>query len=260
MLIAKDVCSKSFSFKRMSEKSIQERRLRTPWRAQGDTELLRVSRILRHFSLSAQQVKDLVRPRRWGGRKPTERDILSLFVKHPNTTIVTWTLQNAQWINDVVLASHVGIGEDLGVLPCTPLKDDASYPVLQQHLHTGVRVAVTRNRDKKFGFVNGMEGTIQKQVGSALIVKTILGTEIIVHKETDEDGRRFYPIRVCYAVNLSKIQGETLEHLTLWLDCKSIAAAAYVAITRVRSLDSLLFLGWYTVKHFCPSPYASFAE
>ena len=43
-----------------------------------------------------------------------------------------------------------------------------------------------------------------------------------------------YPVRLGYASTLHKVQGATLDHVTLWLDIANMPAAAYVALSRVR--------------------------
>ena len=48
-----------------------------------------------------------------------------------------------------------------------------------------------------------------------------------------------FPFRVGYASTLHKVQGATLQHVTLWLDKADMPAAAYVAISRVHTADEL---------------------
>ena len=78
-------------------------------------------------------------------------------------------------------------------------------------------------------------------------------SHFLVYPYTDDFGRTFYPMRYAYAVNLSKVQGETLDHMAFWLDTPGIHAASYVGISRVRSLSNILFLGWLTTRHTLPS-------
>ena len=50
-----------------------------------------------------------------------------------------------------------------------------------------------------------------------------------------------------------KVQGATLDHMTLWLDARNVEAAAYVALSRVQYDRSWRYLGDMTVHHFAPS-------
>ena len=72
-----------------------------------------------------------------------------------------------------------------------------------------------------------------------------------------EDGRTvrttFLPIRVGYAVNLHKVQGATLDHVTLWLDAPYVEAAGYVALSRVRRDADWRFIGVLSTDHFVPA-------
>ena len=52
-----------------------------------------------------------------------------------------------------------------------------------------------------------------------------------------------YPFRLGYASTLHKVQGATLEHITLWLDIPNMPAAAYVALSRVEYDANWRFVG-----------------
>ena len=111
------------------------------------------------------------------------------------------------------------------------------------------------NRDKDSGYVNGMLATIERREGSGFAVSTAVGTEVNVFCVTDKYYRTFFPMRPAYAINLSKIQGETLDHMALWLDVPFVPAAMYVALSRVRSMEDILFLGCLTFRHIRPARY-----
>ena len=72
-----------------------------------------------------------------------------------------------------------------------------------------------------------------------------------------ENGRTvrttFLPIRVGYAVNLHKVQGATLDHVTIWLDAPYVEAAGYVALSRVRRDADWRFVGILSTDHFVPA-------
>jgi len=70
---------------------------------------------------------------------------------------------------------------------------------------------------------------------------------------TDEDHNVYMRMRVGYANTLMKLQGATLDHLTLYLDVPNVEAAGYVALSRVQYDKNWRFVGDPTVHHFTPA-------
>jgi len=66
-------------------------------------------------------------------------------------------------------------------------------------------------------------------------------------------GSAYYPVRLGYSTTLHKIQGATLPHITIWIDCPWVRAAAYVAISRVQYDADWRFVGQMAPKHFFPA-------
>ena len=56
-----------------------------------------------------------------------------------------------------------------------------------------------------------------------------------------------------YASTLHKVQGATLEHITVWLDVRNMPAAAYVALSRVEFDANWRYVGNPGVHHFTPA-------
>ena len=135
------------------------------------------------------------------------------------------------------------------------MRDHIDSEPIMQNWYAGMRIMLTINRDKDEGFVNGMEAEIVRREGVGFTVVDVLGAEHNVYPMTDRHYRTFYPMRPAYAVNLSKMQGETLEHITLWLDTPHVPAAMYMALSRVRRLEDIVFLGTVTTRHIRPSRY-----
>ena len=88
-------------------------------------------------------------------------------------------------------------------------------------------------------------------------VKTKTGRSLAVYPvtETVEGHGRVtaYPMRLGYASNIHKLQGAELDHVTVWLDCKHMKAAAYVALSRVRRDADYLLGGIVTPEHMEPN-------
>eukprot|EP00959_Pyramimonas_sp_CCMP1952_P105574 2207312-Pyramimonas_sp.AAC.1 len=79
-----------------------------------------------------------------------------------------------------------------------------------------------------------MGGVVVGMAGDAVVVRTDQGRLISVYPWTAETHVVHYPMRLGYATTLHKVQGATLDHVTLWLDLAGMPAAAYVALSRVR--------------------------
>ena len=101
-------------------------------------------------------------------------------------------------------------------------------------VYPGMRITLTRNLNKKIGFVNGMGATVLAMGQAGLLVRTDQERTIMVHPWTDENRVTAFPFRLGYASTLHRVQGATLEHITLWLDLPNMPAAAYVALSRVQ--------------------------
>ena len=62
-----------------------------------------------------------------------------------------------------------------------------------------------------------------------------------------------FPVRLGYASTIQKVQGSTLDHITIWLDTPGCKAAAYVAMSRVRYDTDYLIAGLVRPGHFVPA-------
>ena len=111
-------------------------------------------------------------------------------------------------------------------------------------IYKDMRIFLTANKDKENDFVNGMEATVDAYTEGCLTVRTKTGKRLAVHRTTEnyelhrqsEEGSvvrvSFFPIRLGYASTIDKVQGSTLGHITIWLDCIR-QAAGHVALSRV---------------------------
>ncbi len=62
-----------------------------------------------------------------------------------------------------------------------------------------------------------------------------------------------YPFMPGYAITICKSQGQTLDNVVVWFDTNNLGqGAAYVALSRVKSLKSIKFLTPLQMSHFHP--------
>ena len=120
-------------------------------------------------------------------------------------------------------------------------------------IYENMRVVLTKNLNKETGFVNGMRATVLSATAKGIMVRTDQGRRIMVHPWTSPERVVHFPLRVGYASTLHKVQGATLEHITIWLDVPNFPAAAYVALSRVERDANWRFFGDPSVHHFTPA-------
>ena len=254
--------------------------LRKVWRqADGDPLLKKLDFLRKNRPMGAEGdafVRDLCRNRKaWTGHHtPTNLDIEDLFQKTDNrTTVITCTRWGAAHIN--TLAAEVLFElpkcQKLGKVPADYQSNPDNYDAkgnlqeaqspapLQMELYQGLRVRLTRNMAKHMDYVNGMAAeveTFDRRTG-AVIVRTETQEVLCIYPITDDNvpaGRVvYYPIRPGYADTVHKFQGAELPHVTFWPDREGCAAAAYVALSRVRKDTDYLLGGCIKAAHFTPA-------
>ena len=188
-------------------------------------------------------------------REPTDWDVQEVLRETPRTTFLTITRKAAAKLNGWAVQALFAAERPLVHLP---IEGDAaefaegveppSTPVYQ-----GMRITLTRSMNKKIGFVNGMGATVLAMGQSGPLVRTDQGKIILIWPYTNENRVTAFPFRLGYASTLHKVQGATLDHITLWLDLANMPAAGYVALSRVRKDAHWRFLGDPTRHHFTPA-------
>ena len=134
------------------------------------------------------------------------------------------------------------------------------------HSAIGARVMLMRNIDIKKKLINGARGTIVGYVSNenedlsqifAIKIKfdfqefnepSIDVTRKIVNIYQMMNGECFtiyqFPLRLAWAVTAHKAQGQTLDKVSIDIGCQAFAHGAfYVALSRVRKLEDVLFFG-----------------
>ena len=129
----------------------------------------------------------------------------------------------------------------------------------QTKLYKGICVFLTKNMNKEDDFVNGMGGEVDDYDASTMCLEIITDTRkrLAVHLHTEDvEGCgtvTSFPVRVGYASTIQKVQGATLDHITIWLDRAGCRAAGYVALSRIRMDTDYLIAGLVMPQHFVPA-------
>ena len=239
-----------------------------------DPKLAKKLKALRTSVPSMRLLKKIAnsKHRAWKSGEPTAYDVLTLLRKHENTVMVTCTRKAAMLLNDLtitVLFEHRH-KEPLAVLPgdweTDPNNFNAEHQVpkgakvepVQVRIFEGMRLFLTQNLNKRNDFVNGMAVTVEgyHEESGCLQVLTKTGKMLAVpciREKVEGHHIDYFPIRIGYASTIQKLQGQTLEHVTIWLDRPGCKAAGYVAMARVKTDADYLIAGKVTPVHFTPA-------
>src|SRR5262249_31199243 len=131
-------------------------------------------------------------------------------------------------------------------------------------LKAGAMVMFTVNRNESGRreplFVNGQMGTVEEVLPGVVIVKT--GGELIPvdpftwrYDPNDPESGTFsqFPLRLAWAMTIHKSQGLTLDSAYLDIRAAREPGQAYVAVSRVRTLEGLMFKEWFKGVHVSPA-------
>ena len=144
-------------------------------------------------------------------------------------------------------------------------KDSQSLVPFTLLFFIGARVMLLKNMCASKGLVNGRRGIItdilqDENTGKIYglhvtfdAISTFDEQEELIHMTKVDSFRRsngtvfnFYqfPLKLCYSVTAHKSQGQTLSKVAICLDEKAFAHGSfYVALSRVRSIDDIIFFG-----------------
>jgi ATP-dependent DNA helicase PIF1 len=148
----------------------------------------------------------------------------------------------------------------------TRLDLDAPYePTLQ--LKIGAQVMLITNLDQERGLVNGSRGVILNFTSTGLPVVRFLSVSepVTIDRATwmlpdnDQVGRAQIPLKVAYAITIHKSQGATLDCALIDIGSNTFEyGQAYVALSRVRSLEGLHIWSLNPTKIRCHPAVAAF--
>ena len=153
----------------------------------------------------------------------------------------------AKTVFDASLES--GLMKDSPVIQKAVLKLDRCAPYkVNLELKVGAQVMLIYNIDPTNGLVNGSRGVIEGFTDKSLPLVLFKGTSLAIpigettwqSDEVDGLKRSQIPLILAYAVTIHKCQGATLDSALIDIGpSTSEVGQAYVALSRVKSLDSL---------------------
>ena len=225
--------------------------------------------ILRTSKPTKKQFREIVRghkaPER-GNRQtykmqaPTVEEILTIFDETPQTLFVTISKKATKQLNDLALDAKFSNVEPLCWVPGDPDgnpdnfrgQEILSWTPPEIPIFNGMTLILTQNLHKDRDYVNGMRVHVCGVTQHGVRVRTITGRDLVLYRWTDTYRVTYFPIRLGYATTLHKVQGLTLQHITLWLDVPGVEAAGYVALSRVQHDVDWRYIGELTPFHFVP--------
>lgn len=190
---------------------------------------------LRHARPTTQTLAHWMQHRTWCRGPLTSEVLRQLFEWRPEVRILAIARRTVQQINFLALEGLFAGQRPLGhvYLECGD----------EVPMHRGQRMSLTRNLQKFRGHCNGLQGTILRQDGNLVTLSTEHGL-VVVHpfRDADVGSAPFFPMEVGYATTLAKVQGAELPAVAICCDVLGVPAAGYVALSRVRREDDVVFL------------------
>ena len=118
---------------------------------------------------------------------------------------------------------------------------------LELELCIGAQVMLLYNMDISEGLVNGSRGVVVNFIQNLPVVKFINGAEHIINyhnwdmEENDKTilSAEQIPLKIAYAISIHKCQGSSLDCVEIDLGEVFEYGQAYVALSRVKSLEGL---------------------
>ena len=191
--------------------------------------------IMRHSYINSEQIA-MINSRCKFDEPVSPRSIISTLNDNPDTTFVTITRKGSRFVNSVIMDYLFG---DQPVMCTVP-----GEGLVNVDLYENLPVLITHNVNKHHGIVNGAEATIVSFHNDLIFIRLMNGSCHFLYPLTyDETGEEYFPIIPNYCLTIFKVQGKTLDNISVWLDrSHPTPGAAYVAFSRVHHLEDINLL------------------
>jgi ATP-dependent exoDNAse (exonuclease V) alpha subunit len=177
----------------------------------------------------------------FGVARSVEADIKEFFRKYPDGLLLAVSRSKVAELNKQVFDIYF---RDLDQKPYDLLvRNGQNWDLQETRLGEGARVMINLNLNKKRGEVNGAMGCLHKMLRYSLVLDLDNGNRSAVSRRRPcrESKLRGFSVELAWACTIAKIQGRTLSAVAICPDV-GVPAAAYSAITRVRSLLNLFWI------------------
>ena len=210
----------------------------------------------------------------WKGNEPTVGSVRDLYKRlqktGKTTTVLAVSRVAVHKFNELAVAAFFTDEDYLGCVDGDVESNPDNYNTCTKEmlphgrlrptklrLYRGMRVTITRNVNKRIGYNNGAQCTVEEYdpVSGGVLLLSNSGGRIMSYRWTDKDlgDCCYHPIRSGYCSTIIKYQGAELDHVTVWLDTPGVGAAAYTALSRVKRACDYLIGGKVGPEHFVPA-------
>ena len=189
---------------------------------------------------------------------PGDDEITRVIQAYPEHTFLTISRKPCNRVNQLVL-HRVFNPSDADA----QIQYDCDLPI--SPVYSGMKVMITQNRNKSESVVNGQLATVHSFHNNTMFLTLpngrVVNTYPVTYTDTKGVTKTVYPFMPAYALTICKAQGQTLNTAIIWFDINFVpAATGYVAISRVKKLDNMLFLTPLKQSHFKPNLVADTTE
>ena len=171
-------------------------------------------------------------------------------------TILTVTNKGAAEVNELILDHLGGTRRDRQQVS-TFFTRKGKWQMRSMTVFKGARIMITVNKDIDKGLINGMVAIILQILDRSMVLELADGRHASLALTRLRYGgahHEAYSIAGGYAMTIHKSQGLTIPKVIIYWDSKYCQPGlAYTAMSRVRALSDIMFVGQPRVGHFRPS-------
>ena len=148
----------------------------------------------------------------------SNKEIRKVLLDEPEAQVLTVSSKSTNRVNNMALT----------LFHTQAYFGDVTYDsdLLKAPLYTGLKVIITQNRDKENRVVNGQPATVLYRQSPSIFLLHPKGYICCVYPVTlvdqDDNRRTVYPFSPAYSSTITKIQGQNMKEIILWLDFEKV--------------------------------------